>query len=128
MLDLAYEFVTSKTKPSTFKAIWAYIVKEKHFTEEEAAKKISQFYTTLSLDGRFVNLGDTKWDLRVRHTFDKVHIDMKDVYNETETTDNDEEENAEEKEYNQVFEEKPVEERNDFGQDPEESEENNEEN
>ena len=122
MLDLAFEYVSSKNKAVTFKQLWAYVAKQKGFDEETANNKVSQFYTTLLLDGRFVNLGDTKWDLRVRHTFDKVHIDMRDVYNEVETTDDDEEDIVEEKEYNQVFEEKPVEERQDFGQDPEEEE------
>ena len=36
----------------------------------------------MTLDGRFVLLGDNLWDLRNRHTFEKVHIDMKDAYNE----------------------------------------------
>ena len=56
------------------------------------------------LDGRFVTLGENIWDLRSRHTFDKVHIDMKDVYSDVETEDEDsEEQEDEEKEYNEVF-------------------------
>ena len=41
---------------------------------------ISFFYTNLTLDGRFVNVGDNKWNLRERVTFDKVHIDMNEIY------------------------------------------------
>ena len=59
----------------------------------------------MMLDGRFVTLGDNLWDLRSRHTFDKVHIDMKDVYSDVETVDDDNEEEEEEKIYNQAFEE-----------------------
>ena len=58
------------------------------------------------LDGRFVTLGENQWDLRSRHTFDKVHIDMRDVYSDVETSDDDEEEDEEDKEYNKVFETK----------------------
>ncbi|MFA6851985.1 MAG: hypothetical protein WCR34_02380, partial [Bacilli bacterium] len=47
--------------------------------------------------------------LRSRHTFDKVHIDMKDVYSDVEAPDDDEEEEIEEKEYNEIFEEKQTE-------------------
>ena len=108
LLDLAFEHVEASKSPVTFKALWKAVCKAKGYDEETAAKKVSQFYTTLLLDGRFVTLGENKWDLRSRHTFDKVHIDMKDVYSEVEADDGDEEEEAEEKEYNEVFEEKVI--------------------
>ena len=62
MLELAHEFMDSKTKSVTFKQIWAYVVKQKGFTEEEANKKVSSFYTSLLLDGRFVTLGENNGD------------------------------------------------------------------
>ena len=108
LLDLAFEHVEASKSPVTFKALWKAVCKVKGYDEETAAKKVSQFYTTLLLDGRFVTLGENKWDLRSRHTFDKVHIDMKDVYSEVEADDGDEEEEAEEKEYNEAFEEKVI--------------------
>ena len=108
LLDLAYDYVNESKGSVTFKALWKAVVKAKGLSEEEANQKVSQFYTTLLLDGRFVTLGENKWDLRSRHTFDKVHIDMKDVYNDVEAIDDDEEEEEEEKEYNEVFEEKVV--------------------
>lgn len=123
MLELAYEYFNSKTKAVTFKQIWAYVVKQKGFSEEEANKKVSSFYTSLLLDGRFVTLGENKWDLRSRHTFDKVHIDMRDVYSDMDTSDSDSEEAGEEAEYNKEFSEPTTEERADFGQDEEEDEE-----
>jgi len=123
MLELAYEYFNSKTKAVTFKQIWAYVVKQKGFSEEEANKKVSSFYTSLLLDGRFVTLGENKWDLRSRHTFDKVHIDMRDVYSDMDTSDSDSEEAGEEAEYNKEFSEPSAEERSDFGQDEEVDEE-----
>ena len=125
MLDIAYDFLSSKSKAVTFKQIWAQVVKQKGLSEDEASNKVSGFYTSLLLDGRFVTLGENKWDLRSRHTFDKVHIDMKDVYGELDSDDTDTEEASEEKEYNKDFEE-PSEsdrERVDFGQDEEPDEE-----
>ena len=51
------------------------------------------------------NLGENEWDLRERHVFDKVHIDMRDVYSDVQTSDDDiEEKDEEEEEYNKVFE------------------------
>ena len=127
MLELAHEYLNSKPKSVTFKQLWAYVVKQKGFSEEEANKKVSSFYTSLLLDGRFVTLGENKWDLRSRHTFDKVHIDMKDVYSDMDTSDSDSEEADEEEEYNKTFGEPVEEERSDFGQDEDEDDESSKE-
>ncbi len=126
LLDLAFDYVSQRKEEVTFKDLWVYVSKEAGLDEEAAAKKISPFYTNLKMDGRFVTLGENKWDLRSRHTFDKVHIDMKDVYSDEEAEDLDEEdEDEEEKEYNKVFEEKRE---GDDELDEEESEESEEEN
>ena len=122
LLDLAYECVEKSKGSVTFKALWKAVSKAKGYDEETAAKKVSQFYTTLLLDGRFVTLGENKWDLRSRHTFDKVHIDMKDVYSEVEASDSDVEE-VEEKEYNEVFEEKVIDRNDEFEADVSEDDE-----
>ena len=107
LIEIAYEYVSGKKDSSSFKDIWAYVVEKAELTPEEAAAKVSRFYTNLMLDGRFVTLGENEWDLRVRHTFDKVHIDMKDVYSEVDSEDDvDSEEKEEEDEYNAAFEEK----------------------
>ena len=105
LIEYAYEFVSSKKGSSSFNDIWAYVVEKSGLSEEEASNRISKFYTNLMLDGRFVTLGENVWDLRVRHTFDKVHIDMKDVYSDVEASDEDSEEKQEEDEYNAAFKE-----------------------
>ena len=104
LLDHAYDFVSKSKEPVSFQQIWKYVVEQAGLDEETAARRVSSFYTNILLDGRFVTLGDNNWDLRVRQTFDKVHIDMKDVYSDVEENDDDEEEEIEEKEYNEVFE------------------------
>ena len=106
LLDYAFDFISSQKEPTPFSEIWASVVAASGLSEEEANKKVSRFYTNLMLDGRFVTLGENLWDLRSLHTFDKVHIDMKDVYSDVEAIeDDDEEELEEEKEYNGAFEE-----------------------
>ena len=105
LLDYAFDFVSSQKEPTPFSTIWEYVVAQAGLSEEEAKAKVSRFYTNLMLDGRFVTLGENLWDLRSSHTFDKVHIDMKDVYSDVEATDSDDAEEAEEEhEYNEVFE------------------------
>ena len=106
LLDLAYDYVSQSKGQVSFKDLWAYVVEKAGLDEETAARRVSSFYTNLMLDGRFVTLGENQWDLRSRHTFDKVHIDMRDVYSDVETSDDDEEEDEEDKEYNKVFETK----------------------
>ena len=105
LLDHAFDYVSGQNQPSKFQDIWAYCVKEAGLSPEEAAQKVSRFYTNLMLDGRFVTLGENQWDLRVRHKYESVHIDMSEVYSDVETYDEDSEEEEEEAEYNAAFEE-----------------------
>ena len=128
LLDHAFDYVSGQNQPSKFQDIWAYCVKEAGLTPEEAAQKVSRFYTNLMLDGRFVTLGENQWDLRVRHKYESVHIDMSEVYSDVETYDEDSEEEEEEAEYNAAFEEdKKVKELDDSDEE-EESEEEEESN
>ncbi len=100
MLDIAYDYVVEQKNEVSFSDIWNHIVKTLDLSDSEAEAKVARFYTNLMLDGRFVDLGDNVWDLRSKHTFDKVHIDMNDVYSEVEE---EEEEDEEEEEYEEVF-------------------------
>lgn len=128
LLDHAYDYVSGQNQPSKFQDIWAYCVKEAGLTPEEAAAKVSRFYTNLMLDGRFVTLGENQWDLRVRHKYESVHIDMSEVYSDVETYDEDSEEEEEEAEYNAAFEEDKKAKELDDADEEEESEEEEESN
>ena len=128
LLDHAYDYVSGQNQPSKFQDIWAYCVKEAGLSPEEAAQKVSRFYTNLMLDCRFVPLGENQWDLRVRHKYESVHIDMSEVYSDVETYDEDSEEEEEEAEYNAAFEEDKKDKDADDSDDEEESEEEEESN
>ena len=98
-LDVAYELVSNKRKPVEFSKLWEEVSQIQGLSEEEAKGKASKFYTALSLDGRFITLGENTWDLRSRYTFDKVHIDMNEVYaDDIEDDEKAVDENASEKE------------------------------
>jgi DNA-directed RNA polymerase subunit delta len=84
MMEIAFEVVSSRKKPQEFKKIFKEIAETMKMNEQEQERQISHFYTQLCVDGRFVTLGNNTWDLRTRHTFDKVHIDMNEIYNEEE--------------------------------------------
>ena len=96
-LDVAYELVSNKRKPVEFSKLWEEVSQIQGLSEEEAKGKASKFYTALSLDGRFITLGENTWDLRSRYTFDKVHIDMNEVY--TDEADEVEDEDRSEDDY-----------------------------
>ncbi len=105
LIEYAYDCMSNQAEPISFADLWKYVKENAGLTDEEAGSKVSRFYTNLILDGRFVTLGENSWDLRVRHTFDKVHIDMQDVYADVDqSTDDDIEDTEEEKEYNEAFE------------------------
>ena len=128
LLDYAFDYVNGQSQQSKFEDIWAYCVKEAGLSKEEADAKVSRFYTNLMLDGRFVTLGENEWDLRIRHKFEKVHIDMSEVYSDVETYDEDSEEEEEEAEYNSAFEDEDKNKEDDLGSDSEESEDEKEDN
>ena len=128
LLDHAFDYVSGQNQPSKFQDIWAYCVKEAGLSAEEGAQKVSRFYTNLMLDGRFVTLGENQWDLRVRHKYESVHIDMSEVYSDVETYDEDSEEEEEEAEYNAAFEEDKKAKELDDSDEEEESEEEEESN
>ncbi|MDY0345016.1 MAG: DNA-directed RNA polymerase subunit delta [Bacilli bacterium] len=96
MLDLAYEVITeAKQLPISFHELWEAVCIKAELSKEKMRGQISRFYTNISLDGRFVALTDNFWDLRENHTFDKVHIDMNDVYTDVEETEEIDEEEIE---------------------------------
>ncbi len=84
MVDVAYSVLKNGPLSMKFKDLYSQVLKFKDMSEEDGKKVISQFYTNLTLDGRFVDLKDNEWGLRERETYDKVHIDMNDVYSELE--------------------------------------------
>ena len=98
-LDVALELVAKKKAPVVFAKLWEEVSQIQGLTEEESRAKMSRFYTALTLDGRFITLGDNTWDLRSRHTFDKAQVEMNSVYSyDEDDSDIDNEELAEDSE------------------------------
>ncbi len=125
LIEHAYEFVSKHKESVNFKEIWEYVKKEAGLSEEQANAKVGQFFTNMMLDGRFITLGENEWDLRERHVFDKVHIDMRDVYSDVQTSDDDiEEKDEEEEEYNKVFEDESASDNEDESEEKDELSEN----
>lgn len=95
MLDIAYDYVLNKNQEVPFSEIWNQIIKALSLSETQANDRVAKFYTNLMLDGRFVDLGDNVWDLRAHHTYEKVHFDMNDAYNDVDDIEEELEEEEE---------------------------------
>lgn len=97
--DIAYRLLSKKDKEIGFYELWEKVKKEfmkaNPDYEGNLDEDISFFYTNLTLDGRFVNVGDNKWNLRDRVTFEKVHLDMNEIYAEDEEEPTGDEEETE---------------------------------
>lgn len=92
MVDVAFDLMSKKKKAMDFYKLWQEVSEVKGFDEEQINEKESLFYTNITLDGRFITVGENKWDLRSRHKFEEVHIDMNDIYADEETEEEPEEE------------------------------------
>lgn len=94
LLDYGFEVLSVKKDPIKFIDLFNEVIKAaglEDLSDAEKKVRMSKFYTQLSLDGRFITLTDNNWDLRSRHVFEQVHLDMIDAY-----SDEDEEIDAEE--------------------------------
>ena len=101
MIDAAIAALEKSKEPLKFAELWREVKLTLDISEAEEADRIGHFYTDISLNGKFVVLADNTWDLRSRHTYDKVHIDVKYVYTDVEEdSGQDAEDIEEEKEYN----------------------------
>lgn len=94
LLDYAYEVLLNSKDPISFRELFekAVALSGQEFSPEELRHKMSSVYTQLSLDGRFIILTDNNWDLRSRHVYSQVHIDMDDAYSDDEGEEYDAEE------------------------------------
>lgn len=68
MVDNAFDILTQEKKAMRFLDLWKIVAKEMEFTPSQADDNIAQFYSDLSIDGRFTSLPQNTWDLRTRQT------------------------------------------------------------
>lgn len=94
LLDYGYDVLTGKNEPVKFIDLFNEVISTSglELTDDEKKGRMSKFYTQLSLDGRFITLTDNYWDLRSRHVFEQVHLDMIDAYSDEDEEIDEEEE------------------------------------
>ena len=94
MVDVAYDLMSTKKKAIVFLKLWEEVCQVMAFTKQQEEDNIAQFYSDLSLDDRFVYVGENKWDLRERHTYHEVVVDTEEILIDEEADDDYEEDDA----------------------------------
>ena len=89
--DITYYLLEDSKKSINTADLFKKIIKLLGLPESSFDAKIGDYYTSLSTDKRFILLEDGTWDLRSRHTSDKV-VKVVDSEEDEEEEDDDEEE------------------------------------
>lgn len=70
--DIAYDIISGKKRAVSFQKLWEEVSKKTGVSND----MIAQFYEDLTLDSRFTQLKENKWDLKERRKFSESHIDI----------------------------------------------------
>ncbi len=88
--DLTYLLLKENGKSMNTPSIFKEICKLLDYSDDEYAAKIGDYYTSLTIDKRFVLLENNEWDIRDRHSVELV-MDEEDETDEVEETEEEEE-------------------------------------
>ena len=96
--DLTYMILKENKKPMSTADIFKYICELLDYSDDDYANKIADYYTSLTMDKRFILLDSNEWDLRENHSveiaFDEEDEELEKIDEELE--DEKEEEDLEE--------------------------------
>lgn len=78
LVDFGFDVLSKKKEPLKFADLFNEALKLSGLTlsDSEKRSKMSKFYTQLSTDERFFGMESNCWDLRSRHEFKKIEIDL----------------------------------------------------
>lgn len=94
--DLTCILLTENKKPMSTAEIFKKICEVLGYSDAEYSEKIGDYYTSLTIDKRFVLLDDAKWDLRKNHAVELKVEDDEEEETEEEIENNEEEEETDE--------------------------------
>ncbi|MFK2825637.1 DNA-directed RNA polymerase subunit delta [Bacillus sp. B190/17] len=72
MIEIAYAILKENKQPIAFQEILSQIQKYQESSDVELKSRISQFYTDLNIDGRFITFGENRWGLRAWYPVDQL--------------------------------------------------------
>jgi DNA-directed RNA polymerase subunit delta len=71
MIEVAFLILTDNKEAISFDDLVTKIADAKGMSEKEIEDRISQFYTDLNIEGRYMNIGDNMWGLKEWYPVDK---------------------------------------------------------
>lgn len=75
MIDVALDVLKEQKEPMSFINLWTKVSDEMGYNQNQFEDNIAQFYTDLSIDGRFFSMAQNTWDLKSRHTLSESVMD-----------------------------------------------------
>lgn len=72
MIEVVYSLLEDKKQATPFHDLVQEVAQMLGLSEEQVAAKIAQFYTDLNIDGRFINLGENRWGLRIWYPYEQI--------------------------------------------------------
>jgi len=79
MLEVAELLIQRKIKPQKFEKIAKEVCEIMGLTDEQFQARLPQFYSDLTLSGKFVTVGEDKWDLKSRQKYEVANYDTYDI-------------------------------------------------
>lgn len=75
MIETAFDVLSQENKAMSFLNLWDIVSKRMGFNQSQHDDNIAQFYSDLSMDGRFASLPGNTWDLRKRQSRAATMVD-----------------------------------------------------
>lgn len=76
LIEVAYEYIKDHKQAISFNDLIDVLTDTLGLSKQEVRSKISQFYTDLNVDGRFLCLGENRWGLRSWYPVDQVEEEI----------------------------------------------------
>lgn len=98
--DLTYKILKEEKKPLNTPTIFHHICDLLGYSDQDFEDKIGDYYTSLTIDKRFIMLDSGEWDLRENHSVelnleDEI-VDEEEIEEETEESSEEDEEDKDE--------------------------------
>lgn len=84
LIETALLLLHDSNKELEFKDLWVKTLAKNKVDLEQSVEYISDFYSDLSLDNRFICIDKNKWDLRARRKVSEIIINTEDFIDEEE--------------------------------------------
>lgn len=77
MIEVAYSILETKKQATSFQEMVQEIAATIGLSQEEVTRRLSQFYTDLNIDGRFINVGENRlWGLRSWYPYEQIEEEI----------------------------------------------------